>query len=106
MKKTTRKLHLRSSRSTTATAKSNTAVADTIQLYKLICRQVATNLGMTASFLPKPVVGVNGSGMHTNVSVNGKGGKNLMWGCEGRWRSLGDFGWKFIDRILTVGRDT
>jgi glutamine synthetase len=50
------------------------AAADQIQLYKLICREVATKLGMTASFLPKPVVGVNGSGMHTNVSVS-KGGK-------------------------------
>ena len=46
------------------------AAADQIQLYKLICRQVATNLGFTASFLPKPVVGVNGSGMHTNVSIS------------------------------------
>jgi glutamine synthetase len=82
-----------------------TAAADTIQLYKLICRQVATNLGLTASFLPKPVVGVNGSGMHTNVSVNGKGGKNLMWDAKGV-EKLSDFGWKFIDRILTVGRDT
>ncbi len=54
------------------------AAADQIQLYKLICRQVATKLGMTASFLPKPVVGVNGSGMHTNVSIS-KGGKNLFW---------------------------
>ncbi|MGB8986121.1 MAG: glutamine synthetase, partial [Candidatus Sulfotelmatobacter sp.] len=81
------------------------AAADQIQLYKLICRQVATNLGMTASFLPKPVVGVNGSGMHTNVSVNGKGGKNLMWDAKGE-EKLSDFGWKFIDRILTVGRDT
>jgi len=54
------------------------AAADQIQLYKLICRQVATKLGMTASFLPKPVVGVNGSGMHTNVSVS-KNGKNLFW---------------------------
>src|ERR1700733_1912916 len=82
-----------------------TAAADTIQLYKLVCRQVATNLGMTASFLPKPVVGVNGSGMHTNVSVNGKGGKNLMWDAKGA-EKLSEFGWKFIDRILTVGRDT
>ena len=45
------------------------AAADQIQLYKLICRQVATKMGLTACFLPKPVVGVNGSGMHTNVSV-------------------------------------
>ncbi len=82
-----------------------TAAADTIQLYKFICRQVATSLGLTASFLPKPVVGVNGSGMHTNVSVSGKDGKNLMWDPNGA-EKLSDFGWKFIDRILTVGRDT
>ncbi|HEY5350349.1 MAG TPA: glutamine synthetase family protein [Candidatus Lustribacter sp.] len=82
-----------------------TAAADTIQLYKLICRQVATKLGLTACFLPKPVVGVNGSGMHTNVSVNAKNGKNLFWDPKGA-EKLSDFGWKFIDRILTVGRDT
>src|SRR5260221_7357613 len=56
--------------------------ADQIQLYKLICRQVATNMGFTASFLPKPVVGVNGSGMHTNVSISEKG-KNLFWDENG-----------------------
>src|SRR5262245_40852031 len=49
------------------------AAADQIQLYKLICRQVATKMGLTASFLPKPVVGVNGNGMHTNVSVSKNG---------------------------------
>ncbi|HEY7208883.1 MAG TPA: glutamine synthetase beta-grasp domain-containing protein, partial [Bryobacteraceae bacterium] len=56
--------------------------ADQIQLYKLICRQVATKMGFTASFLPKPVVGVNGSGMHTNVSIS-KDGKNLFWDEKG-----------------------
>jgi glutamine synthetase len=56
--------------------------ADQIQLYKLICRQVATQMGMTASFLPKPVTGVNGSGMHTNVSIT-KDGKNLFWDAKG-----------------------
>src|SRR5277367_904958 len=59
------------------------AAADQIQLYKLICRQVATSLGMTASFLPKPVVGVNGSGMHTNVSIS-KGAKNIFWDPAGK----------------------
>ena len=58
------------------------AAADQIQLYKLICRQVATSMGMTASFLPKPVVGVNGSGMHTNISVS-KEGKNIFWDPKG-----------------------
>ena len=80
------------------------AAADQIQLYKLICRQVATNMGLTASFLPKPVVGVNGSGMHTNVSVS-KGGKNLFWDPKGE-EMLSKFGWQFIDRFLTHGNDT
>jgi glutamine synthetase len=80
------------------------AAADNIQLYKLICRQVATNLGCTASFLPKPVVGVNGSGMHTNVSVN-KNGKNLFWDPKGE-EKLSKMGWAFIDRVLTHGLDT
>ena len=80
------------------------AAADQIQLYKLICRQVATNLGLTASFLPKPVVGVNGSGMHTNVSIS-KGGKNLFWDPKGE-EKLSKMGWQFIDRFLTHGNDT
>jgi glutamine synthetase len=77
--------------------------ADQIQLYKLICRQVATQMGMTASFLPKPVVGVNGSGMHTNMSIT-KEGKNLFWDPKGQ-EKLSAFGWEFIDRILTHGND-
>jgi glutamine synthetase len=79
------------------------AAADQIQLYKLICRQVATHMGLTASFLPKPVVGVNGSGMHTNVSVS-KGGKNLFWDPKGE-EKLSKLGWSFVDRILTHGND-
>jgi glutamine synthetase len=79
------------------------AAADHIQLYKLICRQVATSMGLTASFLPKPVVGVNGSGMHTNVSVS-KNGKNLMWDPKGE-EKMSKFAWQFVDRILTHGND-
>src|SRR6266446_1702313 len=77
--------------------------ADQIQLYKLICRQVANKMGLTASFLPKPVVGVNGSGMHTNVSIS-ENGKNLFWDPKGE-EKLSKTGWSFIDRILTHGND-
>ena len=79
------------------------AAADQIQLYKLICRQVATNMGLSASFLPKPVVGVNGNGMHTNVSIS-KNGKNLFWDPKGE-EKLSKLGWSFIDRILTHAND-
>ena len=79
------------------------AAADQIQLYKLICRQVATNMGLTACFLPKPVVGVNGNGMHTNVSIS-ENGKNLFWDTKGE-EKLSKMGWAFVDRILTHGND-
>ncbi len=80
------------------------AAADQIQLYKLICRQVATQMGMTASFLPKPVTGVNGSGMHTNVSITNKAGKNLFWDPNGQ-EKVSKMAWQFVDRILTHGND-
>jgi len=79
------------------------AAADQIQIYKLICRQVANKLGLTASFLPKPVVGVNGNGMHTNVSIS-KDGVNLFWDPNGT-EKLSKMGWDFVDRILTHGND-
>src|ERR1051325_8956837 len=79
------------------------AAADQIQLYKLICRQVATNMGLTASFLPKPVVGVNGSGTHTNVSI-ANGGKNIFWDPKGE-EKMSKTAWSFVDRILTHAND-
>jgi glutamine synthetase len=79
------------------------AAADQIQLYKLICRQIATKMGLTACFLPKPVVGVNGNGMHTNVSVSNNG-KNLFWDPNGN-EKISSFAWEFVDRVLTHGND-
>jgi glutamine synthetase len=79
------------------------AAADQIQLYKLICRQVATGMGLTASFLPKPVLGVNGNGMHTNVSIS-KNGKNLFWDPKGE-EKMSTLAWSFVDRILTHAND-
>ncbi len=77
--------------------------ADQLQLYKLTARQVAANMGCTASFLPKPVAGINGSGMHTNMSIS-KDGRNLMFDAKGE-DNLSKFGWDFIDRILNSAND-
>ena len=80
-----------------------TLAADQIQLYKLLCRQVAQNMDMTASFLPKPVTGVNGNGMHTNLSLS-RDGTNLFHDPQGE-DGLSAAGWDFIDRILNSGSD-
>jgi glutamine synthetase len=71
---------------------------DQIQLYKLVCRQVANKMGLTATFLPKPMVGVNGSGMHTNFSLS-RGGKNIFYEKGGQ-DNLSKTAWDFIYRIL------
>jgi glutamine synthetase len=72
--------------------------ADNIQLYKLICRQVARNMGLTATFLPKPFTGINGSGMHTNFSLS-KNGKNIFYDPKGQ-EGLSKIAWDFIMRLL------
>lgn len=71
---------------------------DQIQLYKLICRQVANKMGMTATFLPKPIMGINGSGMHTNFSL-AKNGKNLFYDKKGE-ENLSSLAWDFTSRLL------
>ena len=77
--------------------------SDQVQLYKLLCRQVAQNFDLTASFLPKPVTGVNGNGMHTNLSVARKE-RNLFYDAKGP-DMLSKAGWDFVDRILTSAND-
>jgi glutamine synthetase len=77
--------------------------ADQVLLYKLICRQVANRLDMTASFLPKPFTGINGSGMHTNMSI-AREGKNAFHDPNGA-EKLSQLGWDFIYRILTSALD-
>lgn len=76
---------------------------DLIQLYKLVCRQVAANMGMTATFLPKPVSGVNGSGMHLNLSFF-KNGKNIFHDKKGE-DGLSAAAWDTISRILNHAQE-
>jgi glutamine synthetase len=71
---------------------------DQIQIYKLVCRQVANTMGMTATFLPKPIAGINGNGMHTNFSL-AKAGKNIFYDTKGK-EGLSKTAWDFIDRLL------
>ena len=76
---------------------------DLIQLYKLLCRQVAANMGMTATFLPKPIAGVNGSGMHLNLSFF-KGGKNIFHDKKGE-DGLSSAAWDVVSRLLNHAQE-
>ncbi len=55
--------------------------ADSIVTFKLIVKTIAQKHGLHASFMPKPIYGINGSGMHTNVSLF-KNGKNAFYDTQ------------------------
>jgi glutamine synthetase len=50
------------------------ATADNISTFRFIVKNVANRNGLHATFMPKPVFGINGSGMHMHQSLQGRGG--------------------------------
>ena len=76
-------------------------MADTLNWFKYVVKNVAFRFDKTATFMPKPIAGDNGSGMHTHISL-WKDGKPLFAGDK--YAGLSDMALHFIGGILKHGR--
>ncbi len=73
--------------------------ADNVMAYKYITRNVARRHGKTVTFMPKPLFGDNGSGMHVHMSL-WKNGKNLFYASDG-YAELSTLAHSYIGGLLT-----
>lgn len=75
------------------------STADKVMTFKLAVKTIAQKNGLHATFMPKPIFGINGSGMHINMSLY-KDGKNTFFDEKGP-RQLSEDAYHFIAGILT-----
>lgn len=73
-------------------------MGDTLQLYKYVVHNTAQHHGKSATFMPKPVAGDNGSGMHVHQSL-WKGGEPLF--CGNAYNNLSEMALHYIAGVLT-----
>ena len=78
-------------------------MADHTLTYRLIVKEVAAKNGVYATFMPKPIFGENGSGMHTHQSLF-KDGRNAFFSADDEWH-LSDVGKAFIAGQLRHARE-
>ncbi len=78
-----------------------TRVADKLMTYKYVVKNVAAQAGKTATFMPKPIFGDNGSGMHTHQSL-WQGGEPLFYDQDG-YAGLSKMAMHYVAGLLTHG---
>jgi glutamine synthetase len=79
--------------------------ADKVQILKYVLKNIAASHGMVATFMPKPMYGDNGTGMHTHFSIwTADGSKNLMYDASDDYAELSQLGRYAIGGILKHAR--
>lgn len=73
--------------------------ADNINTFKLVVKTIAQKHGLHATFMPKPIFGINGSGMHTNMSLF-KNGKNVFFDDKDKLQ-LSQDAYSYIEGLMT-----
>jgi glutamine synthetase len=63
--------------------------ADNVSTFRFVVKKVALEHGLHATFMPKPIFGVNGSGMHTHQSLLDATGDNAFYDPDGEWQLSG-----------------
>jgi glutamine synthetase len=76
---------------------------DNIQTFKIVVKNVARRHGFHATFMPKPIQGINGSGMHTNCSLSTEG-KNLFYDPTTE-NQLSETALKFIAGVMKYAQE-
>ncbi|WAA10807.1 type I glutamate--ammonia ligase [Fervidibacillus albus] len=71
---------------------------DQIQTFKLVVKTIARKHDLHATFMPKPLFGINGSGMHSNISLF-KGEENAFYDPDGRFQ-LSETAYQFLAGVL------
>lgn len=77
--------------------------ADNITTFRFVVRKVALDFGLHATFMPKPVFGINGSGMHVNQSLSNGSGENLFFDAK-RPYQLSNIALHYIGGLLEHAR--
>lgn len=77
--------------------------ADNTITYKWVVRSIAAEFGLHATFMPKPIFGINGSGMHTNQSLFNLDGTNAFYDENGPLQ-LSEVAYKYIAGIMKNAR--
>jgi glutamine synthetase len=76
------------------------ATADRVMTLKYVSKVVASSLGYHLTFMPKPIVGINGSGMHLHLSLF-EGDRNAFYDPQGPYGGLSKTALHFIGGILS-----